>query len=403
MATYDNTNTHYIANDANNVYAGKVVSGLLPNQNIWAQETGWHLIPNNLFGNFMTPKQWFDLVSNHSSFRIASIKIIVQNLIPLTDNLSIAQDTTFVSFNNTIYALSYQDNNYETNFTENIINLAFREGVIFTQNGQVPGIGGIVGLPKYTHYLPCNNESKPLAVYAWDPFIHAGDMSELRPGKNAVEYGWSRHASDDDNWCSTAALYEFQHTGDVSNKPNYSNVAGFDLSQVWLTPCNKMKEYPINYNPYWKKASLLWKRHFHFPIPNMFIKMMPIYGTNSQQLRHTAQIVVHRSITFDVVHKKNTTNFPQIDYHFLDVNQVYGDLNATPFTGYTRKLAYRPMERNSMPPEFNLDSENPPYEVVNTEGENEIKEDLIEKKTILKGKLPVNVTSKPVKSRMKPY
>lgn len=358
--TYHNASIAYIGNDPNQTTTGQLVAGIGGGPDIWAQSTGWHFLPNNLYMNWMTPKQWFDLVTNHSAFRLASIKITVQNLIPLTDNLSIAQDSTFMSFNNTIYALGYTDDTYECITQEEQTAPLFREGVIFNQPATgAPTISGIIGLPKYTHYLPTEQRTidavtkrYPLAIYSWDPLTRANHLSELRPGKNAIEFKWSRNSVDDDKWYSTAMLYAFENTGDVSNKPQFGSLLNNAYAAEWMTPSQLQKTYPtIDDNPFAKRACVVYQGLWKYPIPMMFIKMIPIYGTNKQQLKHSAQVVINREISFDVTSRTNTTNFPQLNQDFMmEWPALFATMNEpappliNPFKTYMG-LAWQPCEQ----------------------------------------------------------
>lgn len=366
MVEYANTNIEYITNDPNQLYAGTIVDDALKNK-VWSVKTGWHFIPNQRWANFLNPRQWFDLVTNHESFRLSKIEITVQNMIPLTDNLSIDQNTTFMSFNNTIYALGYQDNIYETVFVEgdNEEDLLWREGIKYKMTtSSTIAIQGKSYLPQYTHFLPMQLD-KPLAIYGWDPMVFSNQLSELRPGKNAIQYGWSRSSADDDKWYSTGKWFSMSNMNDASNKPVFESFFT-DYKLTIMTPSSKAKS-SIRFNYLKDKRTKLQKHDtiWQHPIPNMFIKMIPIFGTKNQLLKHEAQVVITKKIYFDVTPRKQAGNFPQMVEAYADLNKFYGGLWAT--TDNVFKLAYTPAirrpDRLGLPPYALIDSRDAPWYV----------------------------------------
>lgn len=284
------------------------------NKDFNVQTTGWHFIPNQRYDNWLTPRQWFDLVTNHDKFRLVSCECTVQNEIPLTDNLAIGQDTTFMNFNNTIYALGYTDKHYETAPVESTFNLLYREGVIINPvNGTVEGKQT---LPLYNHPLVKKNANDTFSVYAWDPFIHANNLMELRPGKNAMSFKWEAHPSDGDKWYSTAKYFSLQSTYDDTNIPQrHTNEIGYQ--DEWMTLPQVMKTHPqaVDYN---RLQVNVYNYIWNYPINNWFCKMIPIVDTKNGLLKHQGLIVLNRKIRFEVTPRSNTTNYPQIQNYWID-------------------------------------------------------------------------------------
>lgn len=314
MVEYINTNVYYLNSAYNQLYCGKLQAG---NGSLWQQQTGWAYIPNIRYDNWLTMKQWFDLVTNHNKFIIHSCECVVQNMIPLTDNLSIAQDTTFMSFNNSIYALGYTDNHYETFPKEYSTKweLLWREGISYKQNGTEVQPDEKMTLPNYVHYLPTvlagqPQRSVPFTIYAWDPFCTPSSIQELRPGKNAIKFSWERSGSDDSNWVNTNTFFGMVNQSDSSNVPQmwdyYQNFSG-----EIITPMRNSKNDPRNPN-YRKKESLHYEQYYNSPITQWFLKLMPITGTNNTELKQSAMVVMVKKIRFEVTPRQGTTNFPQV-------------------------------------------------------------------------------------------
>lgn len=342
VVEYMNSNIYYIESDPNQLFCGKLDA----TKKSYQIETGWHFLPNQLWQNYLTPKQHFDLITNHDKIRPKYVKWIIQNMINLTDSLSIAQDTTFVSFNNTVYAVGYTDKHYETIFKEVSDDLMWREGVKYGLQNNACVMTSILKLPKYVHYVPVLD--KPLTGFAWDPLCDPIDIMELRPGKNAITYEWNRHSSDDDKWYSTGKFFATQNTGNNDNLPEFQDYST-DIKLGWITPGQLMKQDPrsTNYN---KTKTSHYKYLWNYPIPNMFIKIVPIVGTDKKLIRNFAQVVVIRKIGFDVTPRSNHTNYPQMQAHFA-ASASWQDPEKLSFP-----LALRPYENIGQPPPYDIDN-----------------------------------------------
>ncbi|GFU19420.1 hypothetical protein NPIL_31681 [Nephila pilipes] len=319
---YENCNTYYLDSKVNQLWSGTSEKPDLPNW--YQQNTGWKFIPNQTYSNYLTPKQHFDLFTNHDKYIPVHVEFIVQNMIPLNDNLSINQDTAFLSFNNTVYALGYCDTKYETITKETTENLLWREGA-----------------------------STILKGFAWDPFCSPSKIQELRPGKNAIGFSWSIHPSDKDKWYSTAFHFASQVSGDNSNLPTFDDM-NFDIMNTWLTPGSLIKQDPRS--NYKNKFIAHYKYVWNNPIPMMFLKLMPLFNMqkNIYILNQYAQIVIVRKITFEVTPRTNTTNYPQVASHWTVPNK-WSDPDGT-IIPMNYSPSWRPFETIGQPPFNSVDT-----------------------------------------------
>lgn len=335
LVTYENASAVYFNNNFNKMFN---ITNVQANATA-DQDTGWHFIPNQLYRNWLTPRQWFDLVTNHDKFKIHSCETTVQNMIPLTDNLAIGQDTTFMTFNNTIYALGYTDKHYETNYAMHPMEPIFKEGVTISATGTIAK----QSLPTYTHKL---NKPTPTTVnscFAWDPFIHPSSLMELRPGKNAIKFGWVADPVDNDKWYSTARdIVSVNHDTQVTDR---HNVDWIMLNEP-ITPGQLIMEDPRF--DFKHKEVMYYKKQWRYPINNWFIKMIPIVDSKSNLLKHEAHVFMVRKITFEVTPRTNTTNWPQLQHSFADTSKFNWAFGTLPTINYD--MALRPAERQGVPP-----------------------------------------------------
>nr|QTE03852.1 MAG: VP1 [Luscinia cyane Chaphamaparvovirus] len=110
-----------------------------------AINTGWHIIPNMLWGHMCSPRQWWEMMIKFEAITVTGITCRIFNPIPIQTALSFQGTNTFPAFNNTVYALGYTDDLYETpwfdwhgypyNGTDQIYifyeyNPAYKEGLI---------------------------------------------------------------------------------------------------------------------------------------------------------------------------------------------------------------------------------------------------------------------------------
>lgn len=342
--TFTNTRIVYIKNGFNKATDGtiKQYPGATTTYE-YLQTTGWHLVPNQLYQDLMTFKNWYNLITKNAYFCPKHLEVTIQNLIPLTDDLSIAQDTTFMSFNNTIYAVTYQDDIYETPAQH------FQNPSIHYREGLNPQTNTKIYLPIYVHHLPARpgQSDQALLQAFWDPLTKADRLGELRPGKNAVSYSWTRNPADNDKWYNTSMWCTTSLTGDLTDSVWNSTYENQNWANQPITPGEIYKQDPRN--PLTKaKKSTEYKYYWKYPIPNMFIKMIPIFNTKNTLLKHEGQVVITTKFTLDVKPDKYANNMPRYDYHSTDLNQVYCKVKNPNFG--TFKLATATPNRNSQPP-----------------------------------------------------
>lgn len=341
LVTYENAQIVYFNNSFNKLYNSTKVTGAVSA----SQETGWHYIPNQLYCNWLTPRQWFDLVTNHDKFRLVNCECTVQNMIPLTDNLAIGQDTTFMTFNNTIYALGYTDKHYETFLTTNSMRCLFKEGAVLKQTDGT--VDSKVSLPVYNHKLvsSASNEAY-LKIYGWDPMIHPSSLMELRPGKNAIKFSWGADAVDNDKWYSTS---RYDLTVQYNSLTVDKHTVSMDYATQIMTPGQLMKEDPRF--GFKRNEIMLYHKCWRYPVNNWFIKMVPIMDSKNNLLKHEAQVVLVRKITFEVTPRTNTTNFPQLQYNYADTAKFF--INYASEVPDPYGLAIRPSDNQGQPPPTN--------------------------------------------------
>lgn len=204
-------------------------------------DTGWHVIPNFLWRHCITPKQWAQLVIGCEAYAVKAIKGTIYNPIPITTNIAIQRTNLFSAFNNCTYALTYNDDKYETNWfrwndlsRQHQLHLAQKEGIIWYGNQQLSG-----GADAQTHdYYPtryswpifawqrpqmrtvindvwsqgkigqagvfdCDTSTQdntqdllshrhalPGGIF-WDPFNCPDEIGELRAGKNSISFSYT--------------------------------------------------------------------------------------------------------------------------------------------------------------------------------------------------------------------
>lgn len=367
---YSTTNYHYIQNDYNR-YVYQTGGGEA--ENFTRQFTGWHYIPNNRWCDFFNPAQWFDLVTNHESVKIKSINCAVMNLIPMTDQVAIQQTSTFLSFNNTLYALAYEDNCMETHCSLGRFapkpKISMREGV------EIAAGDGTVSqkqyLPTYTHYIPKLSGTEECKGYYWDPLTRPSEIMELRPGKNSITFHWEPHGSDahityslmndfsttqmtrDDSMTDQITLGDWVSYMNGQITPASSRLEDmYTRQEAAPTPPNPPGRTAFNKKACGQAAIWASQNAYQFPIRNWFIKMIPIFDTKNALLKHEAQVCVHKTITLEVSPRKAAINMPRMDYAWLfspSAQRLPDDaaFGKVAWTGKVTQIGTVPLNRGS--------------------------------------------------------
>lgn len=332
--------------------------------------TGWSPIPNMLWKHFVTPKQWAELLIKYEAYHVDSIHITVFNMIPMTTQLAIQGNTLFTAFNNTIYALGYQDTLYETSWAPwldkdfyAVPNLAWKEGLIFNVGAATKKRAQ---LPIYSWQQPTTrvqsaetmsnssinqagngvfpNGGLPSGLF-WDPFNRPEHLKELRPGKNAIHYTWESHACDSHIWFNIDQLcnwYPYTTTGPYTyfhqrpnqiklttegdpdalssqyqtnpwtndyTIPNLANAPILPAAWWWHEMKNSIVQ---NFNP--QKADLFfcgteYEQAKYLP-EQFFIKMIPLFDSSGTLVETTANISIKTTLTLSCKKRRSAIYCP---------------------------------------------------------------------------------------------
>lgn len=379
------TNQPYVypANNATTVPVNR------PNTALHALNTGWHVIPNMLWKHFCTPKQWYEFMIKYEAYRVDGYTVSCFNMVPLTTQLAIQGNTIFTAFNNCVYALGYQDTLYETEWHNwyheatagNDFNLMYKEGLM--QKTDTNTSYRFV-LPRFlwamTNSRTVNQWTWNDARYksdnthddgdiidgvfpgvgfypsglVWDPFNRPDDLKELRPGKNAINFTWERHACDENKWFNTDQMAswfpytasgpyhigherpgEYQLSGTMDPNvlntranlnpvvndytiPNWGDMPIVPL-QWWWQEIQKSIA-PINIqsgnvsDAFLKHMNLFFagteRECYMYGPTQCFIKMIPIIDAQSTNIECSAQIAVRTALHLSVKPRRSAIYCP---------------------------------------------------------------------------------------------
>uniref|UniRef100_A0AAU7BB52 NS1 protein n=1 Tax=Pleurosicya ichthamaparvovirus TaxID=3156507 RepID=A0AAU7BB52_9VIRU len=336
VKTFTNSFYAYIENGKNDYPAVDTAKTTNP----ITYKTGYHRIPNQVWSDFLNPSQWFDLVYNSAKFRVVSASCIVSNMIPLTEQVAIQGNATFTTFNNTIYAICYEDHAYETDWEEtvatNLDNFWHREGL--TNKARFM-------LPTYTHSIfrttsiPNGVADLELITMAWDPLIKAEDIKELRPGKNAVQFSWS---ADEIRFLNCHMMQSFDPTftpGTQGTSTVYSQEVHM-FNTMNITPHNKLNKWALmgDLNDpargFKKQDAVKFpgvdEQNYLKPIPNWFIKMIPLFDSTNNLIKTTAQVLITMKLTVEIIPDNRAVQVPNI-HGLLTLNYTPGTMPSALF------------------------------------------------------------------------
>lgn len=340
MPTVSQIRYAYIKNDPNTYRVKKdATSGR-------ACATGWHYIPANRLHYYFTPAKWQEIQRTCQTLTVKSITVKVSNMIPITTNVAINQNTTFSAFNNTIYALAYDDKDYVTRPTlpeplegKSWLNLWQREGVFTGDDGT---LSSTFQLPQYIHYNAefsnVDGQAIDSALTHWDPLSDAMNIMELRPGKNAVEFHWQNERAGPTMRLAGATFHGGPFTKTVSHpQPNDVDEVSWQNYNVSIADSFKMpiserggmaqKQIRSNWNSL-NQEQQNWRSSPSFrpkcdpmnfletfnirddvidpkPLPNWFIKMIPLFDKDHNVIRAEANILIQWICEYE------TTPLPQ--------------------------------------------------------------------------------------------
>lgn len=319
--------------------------------------TGYHIIPNFLWQHYVTPKQFAEFQMKYEAYHVTGATCTIFNMIPMTTQLAIQGTNVFTAFNNTIYAIAYKDELYETaweNWLSQQIhtsynhNLAWKEGLIFQYGSDTRKR---YELPIYRWKVPhfrtatdstwgfrpqkgsgigvYPNENTPSGIF-WDPLNKPDSIMELRPGKNSVSFSWECHACDSGKWFnldSLASWWPWTATGPYAGKARagtrqYTSEEDPDaLSTQYQSepPTNDYTLMNLALQPivptgwWWKEMQQSIVQEFNplkpdlffpgteyelykYPITQWFIKMIPLFDDNGTNIQCSANVSIKMSL-----------------------------------------------------------------------------------------------------------
>lgn len=266
--------------------------------------TGWHYIPNTRFKDFINSNQFATFATKATKFRVTNIGCTVQNMIPLTDQVAIQANATFTAFNNTIYALAYQDDIHScgkqpSDPEMSHFDITFREGKA-TVNRMV--------LPLFDWHRPTSERT----YMFFDPLCDGERLMELRPGKNAVKFNYSNVSG----WQDVQG-YITRH---VNDQGEFASADYFSMPDVIETADNKLQlrgplhstskllaqvanaylpENDAPNQPNVLQSVMKINNTYPDPIPMWFIKMVPLFDSSNALINTTAQVCLVMEITIE--------------------------------------------------------------------------------------------------------
>ncbi|XP_077433206.1 uncharacterized protein LOC144058697 [Vanacampus margaritifer] len=261
---------------------------------------------------YMTPRDWFQLIYNHWAFRVTGARCTVSNMIPLTEQTAIQGNTTITTFNNTIYALCYTDDNYEIEWEEpaqaSYNQFWYREGLTN---------GARFMLPTYKHGIyRTSTHSQHNIFFGWDPMCNAGTILELRPGKKAITY----------EWLNTHMMQQFDptHTPGRANTATVHSQEIHTMTDTNITPRDHLNRWisqmdlmPTNTGRHWNKNAIIrpgiMEQQWRSPIPNWFIKMIPLFDSANNVIKTTAQVLITMELSVDTAQERLAINMPLME------------------------------------------------------------------------------------------
>lgn len=304
-------------------------------------KTGWQLIPNMLFGHLMNGKDWLNLIMGFEAYHVSAIKATVFNMIPLTESLAIQGNVTFAAFNNTIYALGYNDDLYETtpyNWQSAKTNFlpVWHEGI-----SNLTGTNATINLPEYVHVNEKSQGSWDLSgAGLWDPFNRPETLMELRPGKNAISFSWTAHSVDSDIWFNLDnRLYAYPYDVDMLNmnpenldpvnRPPLSDWATQPIVRtqyIYSEVAHAMPEYKMslteteyNLSGYHESDTC-----YKYPPTQWFMKLIPLFDSKSALINTTAQVAIMTELILKVKKRRSAYYNHSANPFAIHVKDVWG-------------------------------------------------------------------------------
>nr|QTZ83164.1 MAG: capsid protein [Turdus naumanni Ichthamaparvovirus] len=344
MPTVKNLKYYYINNDMNEYTSTQTATVKAP-----PQKTGWHMIPNNRWWRYFNPKQWYEIQQSSAGIRVNAIRCKVSNMIPITSTVAISNATTFSAFNNTLYAVAYDDKDYSTIPMHKDIeadgsfkNFWTREGAQVASAGTVEALNT---LPQYVHN--CHRALVDAeSINWWDPFSDPDNLMELRPGKNAIQFEWHNTVSAPtlifEGGCWHAGPYvpetdvadpnkidDVQWTEYTPNPADkYWHMQMIEpggqvqqwIRKGWQNMSSSLQDWRSNtkYRPAgdWQNFSETYNLRdgimYTKPIPNWFIKIIPLFDKERNNIVAQAQVMIVWEMDYELIprHSAGALIFP---------------------------------------------------------------------------------------------
>lgn len=306
--------------------------------------TGYHYIPKLKWRDWLTPAQWQRLNVMSSKYRVVNLECTIQNLIPITDQVAIQATNTFSAFNNTIYAICYDDTEgYFPEPNNNWTDWSAREGQALerTTNTVLPYLNYQTGFPAKRHP---------------DPLIAVERIMELRPGKNAVKYsqnygncqwmhthqGWRIPAAAmSDSTDQSADITQFGHdtnlTGSMYNQYMH-NATGHYMGMRRNFP--RTQADILKYN---EKESAFETTIEH----TWMIKMIPLFDSKGALINAQGQCMLYKKITIEYVPYTAISNLAMEYYNITSEAIREGSFGPIRKFGPYRMLSTIPINDNN--------------------------------------------------------
>lgn len=247
------------------------------------RKTGWHLLPNQLIGQAMFPKQIDYIHNNFSRIKPINQTIKIGHSIPLASIAAISSTGgEIVAFNNTLYMLIYKDIHYATINTYNpdIINQCEGETI---KDASVQA----TMLKQYSDAKQSANTD-----VMFNPFVDDDNIEILYPGNNGCTLTWNVHDYDKHiyknlsntkyNWGTSSAKFKANYLPIDERITKFMPSDADDNIKLCLTVGSNDMCYYKN------------------PIPNYLIKLLPIISpSTNKNLPHYCKIMFNIEMTWE--------------------------------------------------------------------------------------------------------
>lgn len=243
--TFTKTLFVYIKNDYNEINV---------KQNSEKRNTGWHIVSNQHYENYMSPIDmiWLQQQTWHKPVHA---KTTIGHCIPITETAGLGGTGTLHTFNHTLYSLIYKDtfDILGAEILKYIDTNQYTEGITTSANGNIESLNFLTTLKQK------KSDDNTIIL---DPLQNGTDIYILYPGNNGFISEWSVSDKDGENFYKqTVGLHEACENPDKDYKSLTTLTPRADeISSRWTWSCGR--------------------KPYREPIPNILIKGMPILTQN---------------------------------------------------------------------------------------------------------------------------